>query len=95
VSWIPQSHSAHITRALPDGVRTADTHFFHTLALGVIGALCEACRLGKMYRYREKIIIRIIGQPLFGAELHHYEQARCRVCGHVYPLHGPVLVGAT
>jgi hypothetical protein len=71
---------------------TTAQHFFHTLALGVIGALCEACRLGKMYRYREKIVIRIIGQPLFGAELHHYEQARCRGCGHVVRAAGPAHV---
>ena len=45
-------------------------HISHTLALGVIGARCEACRVAKMYRYREKIVIRIVGQPLFGAEGH-------------------------
>jgi transposase len=71
---------------------TTAQHFFHTLALGVIGALCEACRLGKMFRYREKIVIRIIGQPLFGAELHHYEQARCRGCGHLVRAAGPAHV---
>jgi hypothetical protein len=71
---------------------TTAQHFFHKLALGVIGALCEACSLGKMYEYREKIVIRIIGQPLFGAELHHYEQARCRVCGHVVRAAGPAHV---
>jgi hypothetical protein len=51
---------------------TTAQHFFHALALGVIGSLREACSLGKMYRYREKIVIRIIGQPLFGAELHRH-----------------------
>ena len=71
---------------------TTAQHFFHKLALGVIGALCEACSLGKMYEYREKIVIRIIGQPLFGAELHHYEQARCRGCGHVVRAVGPAHV---
>ena len=57
--------------------------FFYALSAGVIGALCEACGFGKMYRYREKVIIRVIGQPLFAAELHHYEQARCRECGRI------------
>ncbi|MBV8723530.1 MAG: transposase [Candidatus Eremiobacteraeota bacterium] len=71
------------------GAYTNAKHFFYTLALGVIGALCEACRFGKMYRYREKIVIRIIGQPLFGAEMHHYEQARCRNCGRVVRAAGP------
>jgi len=67
-------------------------HFFHALALGVIGALCEACRLAKMYRYREKIVIHIIGQPLFSAEVHHHEQARCRGCGRIVRAQGPAYV---
>jgi transposase len=62
--------------------RTAQ-HYFYALALGVIGAVCTACQIGKMYRYREKIIIRIVGQPMFRAEQHHHEQARCRNCGRV------------
>jgi transposase len=64
-------------------------HFTHALELGVIGAECEACRRAKMSRYREKIVIRIIGQPLFSAEGHHYEQARCRRCGHIVRAQGP------
>ena len=64
-------------------------HVFHALALGVIGALCEVCRLARMSRYREKIIIRIIGRPMFGAELHHFEQARCRSCGYIVRAEGP------
>jgi transposase len=64
-------------------------HFSHTLAPGVIGAQCEACRLANMSRYREKITIRIVGQPLFGAEGHHYEQGRCRNCGHIVRAEGP------
>lgn len=66
-------------------------HVFHAL-VGVIGALCAACGLAKMNRYREKIIIRIVGQPLFGAELHHYEQARCRGCGKIVRADGPACV---
>jgi transposase len=64
-------------------------HFFYALAAGVIGAVCEVCGFGKMYRYREKVVIRIVGQPLFGAEAHHFEQARCRNCGHVVRADGP------
>ena len=56
--------------------------FFNVLA-GVIGTVCAMCGVGKMYRYRAKTIIRIIGQPLFTAEAHHYEQARCRKCFHI------------
>jgi hypothetical protein len=64
-------------------------HVLHALALGVIGALCAACRLAKMYRYREKIVVRIIGRPMFGAKVHHLEQARCRGCGHIVRAQGP------
>jgi len=64
-------------------------HFSHLLAPGVIGAQCEACRLANMSRYREKITIRIVGQPLFSAEGHHYEQGRCRNCGHIVRAEGP------
>jgi transposase len=71
--------------------RTAQ-HDLHALALGVIGAACSACQIGKMGRYREKIIVRILGQPMFRAEQHHYEQARCRNCGRVVRADGPACV---
>jgi transposase len=58
-------------------------HTSHKLAAGVIGALCAACRLGRLSRYREKVVVRVIGQPLFCAEVHHFEQGRCRVCGRI------------
>jgi hypothetical protein len=67
-------------------------HFFHALAPGVIGALCATCRLAKTYGYREKILICIFGQPLFGAEVHHHEQARCRNCGHIVRAQAPAYV---
>jgi len=70
----------------------AAQHYFYALALGVIGAVCTACEIGKMYRYREKIIIRIVGQPMFRAEQHHHEQARCRNCGRVVRADGPACV---
>ena len=71
---------------------TKAKHFFYALAAGVIGAACEVCGFGKMYRYREKVIICIIGQPLFGAEAHHFEQARCRNCGHIVRADGPASI---
>ena len=67
-------------------------HLFHALALGVVGALCKACGFGTMYSYKDKIVVRIIGQPLFAAEQHHYEQARCRQCGHIVRADGPACV---
>ena len=67
-------------------------HFVYALALSVIGAVCEACRSGKMQSYREKVVISVIGQPLFRVELHHFQQARCRVCGHIIRAEGPACV---
>jgi hypothetical protein len=64
-------------------------HFVHALALGLLGAICSACGLGRLTRYREKVVIRVVGQPLFAAELHHLEQARCRVCGRVVRAEAP------
>lgn len=64
-------------------------HFVHALAAGVLGALCSACGLGRLTRYREKVVIRLVGQPLFAAELHHLEQARCRVCGRILRAQAP------
>lgn len=58
-------------------------HFVSKLAAGVIGSTCERCERGKMQTHREKIYVRIIGQPIFSAEQHHAEQARCRRCGHL------------
>jgi transposase len=64
-------------------------HFVYTLAAGLLGALCPACGLARLTRYREKVVIRVVGQPLFAAELHHLEQARCRVCGRIVRAEGP------
>lgn len=58
-------------------------HVFHALMSGIIGSICTACGTGRMTCHRERITIRVIGQPMFGAELHHAEQARCRICGRV------------
>ena len=68
-------------------------HFFHAVGPDVVGALCEACRVAKMSPYREKVVIRIIGQPLLSAQEHHYEQARCRNCGQIVRAQGPDDIG--
>jgi transposase len=67
-------------------------HISHTLAPGKIGARCEKCGHGKLHRYREKVVIRIVGQPMFGAEVHHHEQGRCRACGHSVRAESPTEV---
>jgi transposase len=64
-------------------------HFFHALKDGVLGGLCPKCGLSKVYRKREKAIIHILGQPVINAEVHHYEEGRCRNCGHVERANGP------
>jgi hypothetical protein len=64
-------------------------HFVHALGAGLLGALCSACGVGRLNRYREKVVIRVVGQPLFAAELHHLEQARCRACGRVIRAEAP------
>lgn len=61
---------------------TKATHIFHALMAGILGSLC-VCRKAYMTKYREKVIIRVLGQPLFGAEVHHYEQVRCKMCGKI------------
>lgn len=53
----------------------------HKLSAEVFGSLCAACGLGRMSKYREKIVVRVVGQPIFAVELHYAEQARCRICG--------------
>ncbi len=64
----------------------------HALRLGILGAICEACGRGPMSRYREKVIIRVIGQSIFGAERHRFEQARCRLCKIIVKAEGSNLV---
>jgi hypothetical protein len=70
------------------GAYTNAKHIFHTLLAGVIGSICEACGVGRMSRYREKLVVVIKGQPLFGAAVHHFEQARCKLCGERVRAHG-------
>ena len=71
---------------------TNATHVNHALGTDVAGSLCEKCGPvrggGRMSPYREKVIIRIVGQPLFGAEVHHFEQVRCRMCGNLITASG-------
>jgi transposase len=64
-------------------------HVFHALLAGVIGMLCEKCGKANMTVYREKVTVRIVGQPIFGAICHHFEQARCRMCGHIIRAKAP------
>jgi transposase len=59
------------------------THIVHALFVGIIGSICQACGIGRMSRYRQKLIVVIKGQPLFDAQTHHFEQARCKLCGAI------------
>ena len=65
-------------------------HVFHALLLGIVGALCDKCKQASMTPYREKVTVRIVGQPLFAVEVHHFEQARCKMCGHIIRAKAPL-----
>ena len=70
------------------------TRYIHTLLAGVIGAVCGLCNRGRMFRYRKKLIVVVKGQPIFGAETHVFEQARCRLCGAIITAQGMAAVTA-
>lgn len=74
----PKGHGRNGARAF-----TQAKHIVIGLAAGIIGGLCEGCGKGSMMPYREKVLVRVVGQSLFGAEVHHFEQARCRLCGTI------------
>jgi transposase len=64
----------------------------HTLGLGILGAICASCGLGRMSRYRDKVMVRVVGQSIFGAQRHVFAQARCRICGTIIRADGTDLV---
>jgi transposase len=68
------------------------TKHVHGLAAGIVGAICVMCGVGRVFPYRDKVIIRVIGQSLFAAERHHFEQGRCRLCGAIFTAEGRELV---
>ena len=68
------------------------TKYVHGLAAGIVGAICALCGVGRAFAYRDKVIIRVVGQPLFAAERHHFEQGRCRLCGAIFTAEGSELV---
>jgi hypothetical protein len=70
-----------------DAFSHAATHLY-TLATGIIGAICALCRVGRVFRYRDKVIIRVVGQPIFAAQRHQFEQGRCRICGAIFTAEG-------
>lgn len=71
---------------------TSAKDYLHALALGVLGTICAACGVGRMGRYRDKVIVRVVGQSIFGAERHTFQQARCRLCGAIIRAEGADLV---
>jgi transposase len=60
----------------------------HALASGIIGAMCARCGMEPVFRYRDKVIIRVVGQPIFKGERHVFEQGRCRLCGAIFTAEG-------
>ena len=67
--------------------RQAKNHV-HALAAGIIGAVCALCGMERVFRYRDKVILRVVGQPIFAAERHVFEQGRCRLCGAIFTAEG-------
>lgn len=74
------------------GAFTSAKEHLHALGIGILGALCAVCRIGRMSRYRDKVIVRVVGQALFGAERHVLAQARCRNCGLIVRAEGQELL---
>jgi len=74
-----------------DAFAHATTHV-HCLAAGIIGAVCVLCGVGRVFAYRDKVIVRVVGQPLFRAERHIFEQGYCRLCGAIFTAEGTELV---
>ena len=64
----------------------------HALGDGILGTVCARCGVGRVFRYRDKVIVRVIGQSLFAAERHEFEQGRCRVCGAIFRAPGHELI---
>ena len=64
----------------------------HSLDAGVVGAFCAACGVGRVSPYRDQVIIRVVGQAIFAAQRHHFEQGRCRLCGAIITAEGRELV---
>ena len=65
----------------------------YVLPKNTIGFFCQDCGHGRMKRYRSKKIICVIGQPLFAAEIHEAEQARCPGCGKIISAPLPAKTG--
>jgi hypothetical protein len=74
-----------------DAFTDAPMHLY-ALAAGIIGAICALCGVGRVFRYRDKVIVRVLGQPIFAAQRHHFEQGRCRLCGAIFTAEGHELV---
>ncbi len=67
---------------------TSATNLVHALAAGIVGAICTACGKGRVFPYRPKATIRVVGQPMFAAIRHQFEQGRCRLCGAIFTAEG-------
>jgi hypothetical protein len=70
-----------------DAFVNATTHD-HALADGIVGAICARCRIGRVSPYPDKVIVRVIGQSIFAAQRHQFEQGRCRRCNAIFTAEG-------
>jgi len=62
---------------------TNATHVTYPLSPDILGSVCDGCEAGRMGRYRDKVTVRIKGQPLFGADIIRRGQCRCKICGKI------------
>jgi len=74
------------------GAFTHATKYVHGMAAGIVGAICAQCGVGRVFPYRDKVIIRVVGQSLFAAQRHQFEQGRCRLCGAIVTAEGRELI---
>ena len=95
----PTDPSAPANHASPQGhgrngadAFTTAKHLSYELPEGTLGSLCPRCGRIRMKRYRRRTVIRIIGQPLFSAEIHAAAQARCCGCGEIITAKLPAVI---
>jgi len=56
------------------------------------GQICLACKIGKLYKFEPRTLLRVTGHARFEAEKHIVEQLRCNACQEVYKAQLPEAV---
>src|SRR5690606_6972178 len=53
------------------------------------GEACPACRRGKVYPYRPRIVVRVRGGAPLTATRYEMQRLRCNLCGEIYTARPP------